>query len=91
MFFADGRIVLNVIVLDITEQAKNEELLLQASETARIGSWEMNLVNQKTDDIYWSPIKEILELEESLHLTYASTWSCMLRVKLLLKCNGCSN
>jgi hypothetical protein len=54
--FADGRIVLNVIVLDITEQAKNEELLLQASETARMSSWEMNLVNQKTDDIYWSPI-----------------------------------
>lgn len=66
LFLADGSIVLNVIVLDITQQAKNEELLTQASETARIGSWEMNLVNHEEDGMYWSPIiKEILELEEN--------------------------
>jgi hypothetical protein len=47
LFFADGRIVLNVIVLDITEQAKNEELLLQASETARIGQLGNEFSNQK--------------------------------------------
>jgi PAS domain S-box-containing protein len=61
LFLADGTILFNSIVLDITEEAKNEELLNQASEMASIGSWEMNLINPDSDSMYWSPMaKEII-------------------------------
>lgn len=33
---------------------------------ARVGSWELNLLHQQDDSMYWSPmVKEILEVEES--------------------------
>jgi PAS domain S-box-containing protein len=64
-FLADGTIVFNSITLDITQQAKNEELLEQTSRMARIGSWELDLLNQEEQKMYWSPIiKEILEIED---------------------------
>jgi hypothetical protein len=55
-----------------------------------MGSWEMNLVNQKTDDILFPINKEILELEES----FAPTLRIRLEVhvgesKILAK--TCSN
>lgn len=51
LFLTDGTILYNSIVLDITQEAKNEELLIQASQLARIGSWEVDLVNQS---VFWS-------------------------------------
>ena len=51
VFLADGRIVLNVIVLDITQEAKNEELLAQVTKLTKTGSWEMDL---KTLTTYFS-------------------------------------
>ncbi len=72
IFLADGRIMFNVIVLDITQQAKNEELLKQASEMARIGSWELDLINLDGDSMYWSPmVREILELDDSYKTSYS--------------------
>ena len=65
IFFTDGTILFNSIVIDITKQVKNEELLAQASEMARIGSWEMNLVDQEGSSVYGSPmVREILEVDE---------------------------
>lgn len=65
-FLFDGSIVFNVIVLDVTNEAKNEDLLAHASKISKIGSWEMSLIDQENDSLYWSPlIKEILELEET--------------------------
>jgi PAS domain S-box-containing protein len=61
-FLADGNILFNSIVLDITQEAKNEVLLKQASAMARIGSWELDLIKQD-DQMYWSTVvKEIFEV-----------------------------
>lgn len=65
-FLSDGTIVFNSIILDITNEAKNEDLLEQTTRIARIGSWEMDLLNSSGENMYWSPmIKEILEIDES--------------------------
>lgn len=65
-YLADGTVVSNSLVLDITQEAKTEELLKQATHLAQIGSWEIDLDQQNNETIYWSPIvKEILELDES--------------------------
>ncbi len=59
---ADGSTVWDSIVTDITELKKLNEILVQANELARFGTWEVDLVNQKT---YWSPITyEIHELTQ---------------------------
>ncbi|MCC5930910.1 MAG: PAS domain S-box protein [Cyclobacteriaceae bacterium] len=64
-FLPDGTILFNSIVLDITQDAKNKELLAQASQLARIGSWELDMVNEENDDMYWSPMtRDILEVDE---------------------------
>lgn len=64
-FLTDGSIIYNSIVLDITQEAKNEELLKQTSEIARLGSWEMDLLNQTDDSMYWSSvIWDILEVDD---------------------------
>ncbi|RAI87913.1 PAS domain S-box protein [Algoriphagus yeomjeoni] len=65
VFLADGSILFNSILLDVTQEVKNEMLLRQASEMARIGSWEMDLLSQEGDKMFWSPlIKEILEVDQ---------------------------
>jgi PAS domain S-box-containing protein len=65
-FLTDGSIVFNVMIIDITEEAKNEVLLEQTTSLARIGSWELDLLNQEDDGMYWSPLLyEILELDSS--------------------------
>ncbi|MDX1641568.1 MAG: PAS domain S-box protein, partial [Balneolaceae bacterium] len=47
-------------VRDVTERRKLKELLEDAQQLARIGAWEVDLVN---DDLYWSPItKQIHEV-----------------------------
>ncbi|MDO9000851.1 MAG: PAS domain S-box protein [Bacteroidota bacterium] len=62
-FLADGTIVFNSVILDISEEAKNEELLKQTSKIARIGSWEVDLIN---NSIFWSDIThEIHETPEN--------------------------
>ena len=63
-FLADGTIMFNSVILDVTEEAKNEALLEQTNKIAKIGSWEMDLINQEGANMYWSSsIKEILEID----------------------------
>ncbi|WP_162342963.1 PAS domain S-box protein [Cyclobacterium salsum] len=65
-FLPDGTTVFNSLILDITDEFRSEELLKQASEMAKIGSWELNLVDQDNDSMYWSPMtREVLEVNES--------------------------
>ncbi|MDP2042261.1 MAG: PAS domain S-box protein [Algoriphagus sp.] len=55
-YLTDGTVVFNSLILDITEEKKNEELLNQASAMAHIGSWELDLLNQEGDSMFWSPM-----------------------------------
>jgi len=59
-FLADGTILFNSVVLDITQEARYEELLAQASKLARIGSWEVDFVQNRH---YWSDM--VHELHET--------------------------
>lgn len=64
-FLPDGTVSFNSVILDITQEAKNEALLEQATEMAKIGSWELDMINQNGDAMYWSPMtREILEVDE---------------------------
>ncbi|QZK91008.1 PAS domain S-box protein [Flavobacterium sp. CHNK8] len=70
IFLADGTILFHVMVLDITQEAKNEELLEEVTNMARVGSWELDLINQDGESIYWSPIlREIVEVDDSYNPT----------------------
>jgi PAS domain S-box-containing protein len=70
IFLADGTILFHVMVLDITKEAKNEELLEEVTNMARVGSWELDLINQDGESIYWSPIlREIVEVDDSYNPT----------------------
>lgn len=69
-FLTDGTVIFNSVILDASQEAKNEELLEQVAEMASIGSWELDLINQKEDSMYWSPMtKEILECEDHYNPT----------------------
>jgi PAS domain S-box-containing protein len=61
-FHADGTVIFNSFVLDITKEVRQEQLLYQATEMAQIGSWEINLMNQS---VTWSPIVYRLHETES--------------------------
>nr|WP_297789562.1 PAS domain S-box protein [uncultured Allomuricauda sp.] len=51
-----------VILENVTHKRREEELLIKSQEVARIGGWELDLIN---DHIYWSKItKEIHEVPE---------------------------
>jgi len=51
-----------MIMEDITEQKRDEELLLKAESVARIGGWEVDLTTSK---VYWTSItKQIHEVPE---------------------------
>ncbi len=69
-FLADGTIIFNSMILDVTEEKKNEELLKQTTSMAKIGSWELDLINQYGDAMYWSPMtRKILEVGEDYNPT----------------------
>ncbi|MCH8567838.1 MAG: PAS domain S-box protein [Balneolales bacterium] len=66
IFMADGTVLYNSVVLDITQEAQNEALLEQASEMAKIGSWELDLISNENENMYWSAMtREILEVDEN--------------------------
>ncbi|WP_114748549.1 PAS domain S-box protein [Pleomorphovibrio marinus] len=65
-FLPDGTVVFNSLIIDITQEYRSEELLEQASEMAKIGSWELNLTDQENDSMYWSPMtRDILEVDDN--------------------------
>lgn len=51
IFLTDGTIVFNAVVLDVTHETKNVELLEEVSKLATIGSWEYSF---ETHQLYWS-------------------------------------
>lgn len=44
-YLADGTVTFNSVVLDITNEVKNETLLNKVSKNAKIGSWETDLLH----------------------------------------------
>ena len=65
-FYPDGTVLFNSLIFDITDEKKATRLYEETSQMARVGSWELNLLHQQDDSMYWSPmVKEILEVEES--------------------------
>lgn len=54
------------VAKNITEQNELQKLLDDATNLAKIGGWEMDLRQEDTDNMYWSPMtRKILEVEES--------------------------
>lgn len=65
-FYPDGTVLFNSLIFDITDEKKATRLYEETSQMARVGSWELNLLHQQDDTMYWSPmVKEILEVEEN--------------------------
>ncbi|MEC3966221.1 PAS domain S-box protein [Flagellimonas halotolerans] len=64
-FLPDGTVVFNSMVFDVTEKRKAVNLYNEASNLAKIGSWELVLDQGGTDEMFWSPmLREILEVDE---------------------------
>lgn len=51
---ADGSVLWDSLIIDITSEKKNEILLEEASSLAKIGSWEVNMQAQEPRYIYCS-------------------------------------
>ncbi|MCS4433018.1 PAS domain S-box protein [Aquiflexum gelatinilyticum] len=68
-FLPDGTVLFNSMVMDITREVENEELLRQATSMAKIGSWEIDLHRGK---IFWSDM--VHELHETDPNSYELDW-----------------
>ena len=64
-FLVDGTLLYNSILLDVTQETKNEELLAQATKIAKIGSWEVDRIK---NEVYWS--NTVYELHEADPVTF---------------------
>ncbi len=64
-YLMDGTVVFNSVILDVSNEAKNEEILSQASSMARIGSWEVDPIR---GDVFWS------DMTHQLHETDPATF-----------------
>ncbi|MEC3967116.1 PAS domain S-box protein, partial [Flagellimonas halotolerans] len=64
---ADGTVLFNSMIFDITEEVKLTHLLEETSELSKIGSWEMELLSEPGNDtMYWSPmVRKIIEVDEN--------------------------
>lgn len=61
-----GTIIWDSLIIDITEQKELETLLDRANEMAKMGSWELDLTQDGSDKMYWSPMtRKILEVDDS--------------------------
>ncbi|WP_375586402.1 PAS domain S-box protein [Cyclobacterium xiamenense] len=61
-----GEQVIYASAKDVTEEKKLQELVIDASQLAKIGGWELDLTAQEdADTMYWSPmVREILEVSD---------------------------
>nr|MBI1231271.1 PAS domain S-box protein [Cytophagales bacterium] len=58
------------IAKNITNEKKLKKLNEEASDLAKIGSWELDLVATATDEMYWSPMtRRILEVPQDYNPT----------------------
>lgn len=64
-FSTDGTILFNSILLDVTKETQNEELLAQVTKLAKIGSWEVDKIK---NEVYWS--NTVYELHETDRITF---------------------
>lgn len=72
---ADGTILFNSMVFDITEEVKLSHLLKETSELSKIGSWEMDLLAAPDKDaMYWSPmIRKIFEVDRDYDASFSGS------------------
>ncbi|MEB2779287.1 PAS domain S-box protein [Algoriphagus sp. C2-6-M1] len=69
-YLIDGSVIFNSLILDITEEKKTEQLLSQASSMAKIGSWELDMTDEKGNAMYWSPMtRKIFEVDAGYNPT----------------------
>lgn len=67
----DGTIVWDSIVMDVTDKHDLEELARRTSKMARIGSWELDLINNDSHKMYWSSMtRKILEVDDHYNPTF---------------------
>lgn len=60
---ANGTILFNSMIFDITSEVKLTNLYEETSQLAKIGGWEMEIKQDATSTLYWSPmVKKILEV-----------------------------
>ncbi len=61
----NGDIVFHSLIIDVTEETKAKELLQQATDVAKIGSWEFDLLTSKKGALYCDANTEkILETKQ---------------------------
>lgn len=67
-YLPDGTVIFNSMIFDITEEKKAVLLYEETADTARMGTWEVDV---KKDKVYFSKVtKEIHELEEDVELSF---------------------
>jgi len=65
--------IIYAVAKNITEEKNLRELNRQAGKLAKIGSWELDLIDQDGVTMYWSPmVKEMLGLDDSYQPSYAA-------------------
>ncbi|MEQ8418894.1 MAG: PAS domain S-box protein, partial [Arenibacter algicola] len=69
---ADGTVLFNSVILDITKEAKNEELLERVTKLAKIGIWEVDLAENKVN--LSSIMAKILEIEAKQYTPDLESW-----------------
>lgn len=72
VFLTNGTTLFNSLILDVTQEVKNEELLKQTSTMAKVGSWEFDFFNSDSPKMFWSPmIRNILEVDDTFNFSIA--------------------
>ncbi|WP_100613490.1 PAS domain S-box protein [Confluentibacter citreus] len=63
----DGTILFNSMIFDITDKVNVAQLYEEATELAKIGSWEFDLLSKdESKTLYWSPmVKKIMEVDDN--------------------------
>lgn len=71
---SDGRIIWDSLIIDITDQKEMENLLDRVSKMVKIGSWELDLRQEGTDNMYWAPMtRRIFEVDDSYDPTLSGS------------------
>jgi PAS domain S-box-containing protein len=69
---SDNSVAWDSIIIDITDEKELESLITRSSKLAKIGSWEVDLINES---IYWSPMtREIHEVSEDYVPDFINTF-----------------
>ncbi|MEB2780968.1 PAS domain S-box protein [Algoriphagus sp. C2-6-M1] len=64
---ADGTVIFNSMIFDITDEKKAVLLYEETADTARLGTWEIDMISQK---VYLSKVtREIHELDEKTEIS----------------------